>query len=78
MFGSTGELLVSLAGANPFMQQISPSLWTTPSQPVSVSLAIPFDLNLFGVDVYAQGALFTPSTTKVGLTNGMRITIGLN
>ena len=78
MYGTTAELLVSLAGGNPFMQQVSPVLWTGPSQPVPVAFAVPFDLNLFGVDLYAQGALFTPSTLKVGLTNGMRIAIGLD
>ena len=77
MFGTTGELLISLAAPNPIMQQIAPALWTTPGQPVTVDLPIPFDLNLYGVELYAQGALFSPSTSKIGLTNGMRITIGL-
>jgi hypothetical protein len=77
MFGSTGELLISLAAPNPIMQQIAPALWTTATQPVTVDLPIPLDTNLFGIDLYAQGALFSPSTSKIGLTNGMRITIGL-
>jgi uncharacterized membrane protein len=77
MFGPVADLLISVAAPNPILTQISPALWTTPTQPVTVNLAIPFDLNLFGVDLYAQGALFSPSTSKIGLTNGMRITIGL-
>jgi hypothetical protein len=77
MFGPVADLLISVAAPNPILTQVSPALWTTPTQPVTVNLAIPFDLNLFGVDLYAQGALFSPSTSKIGLTNGMRITIGL-
>jgi hypothetical protein len=78
MFGQFGELLISLAAPNPIMQQISPAVWTTAGQPVTVDFLVPFDLNLFGVEIYAQGALFAPSTYQIGLTNGMRIAIGLN
>ena len=77
MFGPTADLLISVAAPNPILTQISPALWTTPTQPVTVDLPIPLDLNLYGVDLFAQGALFSPSTSKIGLTNGMRITIGL-
>ena len=77
MFGQAAELLISLAAPNPIMQQVSAALWTTPGQPVTVDLPIPLDVNLYGIDLYAQGALFSPSTSKIGLTNGLRITIGL-
>ena len=78
MFGTFGELLISLAPPNPIMQQISPTIWTTPGNSVTVDFFVPFDTNLFGVELYAQGALFSPSTSRIGLTNGMRIAIGLN
>jgi uncharacterized membrane protein len=77
MFGPVADLLISVAAPNPILTQIAPALWTTPTQPVTVDLPIPLDTNLYGIDLYAQGALFSPSTSKIGLTNGMRITIGL-
>lgn len=74
MSGPAGELLLSVAPPNPFMSKIVHG-WSGPGSPMPVAIAIPDSLNLVGITVYAQGALYASS--YITLTNGLRLYIGL-
>jgi hypothetical protein len=69
-----GELLLDLAAPN---TSSFVGFWL--GNPSQFSLSIPLNLGLDGAQIYAQGALFDTSigaSNAIGLTQGMRLTIG--
>ena len=74
--GANGELLVDSAGPSLF---IPGTAWGGAGSPSTVSLAIPDDPVLVGVQAYAQGVIVDPIAAAgvfIGLADAVEITIG--
>jgi len=69
-----GELLISLVP----LATVAGAPWPGPGTPAPIAIAVPLQPSAIGLTVFAQGALVNPSDVgpKVGLTNGLMITIG--
>ena len=75
---SADELLISLAGPNPFVTLVGPA-WAGPGSPAPVALGFPDDIFLTGLAVYAQGLLVDPtfaSGVGLGLTEAVELRVG--
>ena len=71
-----GELLISVAPPAPAFSAGSKP-WNGTGDPATFLIPIPQNPALVGVDLYFQGALIdTANGNDVGLTNGLRATIG--
>lgn len=77
--GTPGEVVVDLAQPAVLLLGEAGGLWNG-SAPVAFGLAVPFDPNLLGTTLYAQGLLVDLTTPNpavpFGLGNGVRLTIG--
>ena len=76
--GAAGELLVGFTPPNPFLFAFG-SPWSGPGSAAPVSLAVPGDCTLVGVELFAQGALVDPTpgaSPAIGLTEGASLLIG--
>lgn len=74
--GAAGEFLLSLQSPDPFLT-LGPQSWGGSGNPASFNLDLPNNPNLVGIDLYAQGAVLDPGVANgIGVTNGLRITIG--
>ena len=78
--GANGELLISVLAPDPVAAQTGPP-WTGPGTPALLDTAVPEDLTLIGISVFAQGLLLDPTAgggtgVKFGLTEGLQIDIG--
>ncbi len=77
-FGDPGELLISVSGGDPFLQ-LGPKVYNggVAGPPAPFALAIPNTPSLVGGQLFLQGVLAFPTEDlRLGLTNGMRLTIG--
>ena len=70
--GSSGELLISVTGGQPFAT-LGPVAWGGGANPpAEFGVEVPLNAALIGATVYAQGALVTTATsTSIGVTNGL-------
>jgi hypothetical protein len=77
MSGPTGEILISVAAPNPIIVLPGPA-WAGAGNPAPITIPIPNQLPLVGVDIFAQAVLIDAfGTPTFGLTNGMLLDIGL-
>jgi hypothetical protein len=74
MSGPTGEILISVSAPDPFLYLYSHG-WAGAGNPLPVALAIPNILELVGVTLYAQGAIFAEA--RFALANGIELYLGL-
>ncbi len=76
--GAPGELLLNLATLIP--PPIGGAPWAGPGNPAPVFLPIPYDCNLLGAVVYAQGSMVDPTsaTLPIALADAAQLTIGGN
>lgn len=77
MSGGFGELLVSLAPPFPAVPLQFGTPWAGPGAPSTITVTIPGDPTLVGLDYFAQGVLLDSSGTgpRFGLTNGFDVNI---
>jgi hypothetical protein len=74
--GAAGELLVDSSSAGPLL---AGGVWAGAGNPVPFALTVPPDTSLYGVSLYAQGALVDPTPLAdpfLGLSTGIRLRIG--
>ncbi|MEE9126354.1 MAG: endonuclease/exonuclease/phosphatase family protein, partial [Planctomycetota bacterium] len=74
--GAAGELLI---GLSPPVLVVTGSPWSGPGIPALIGIAVPNDLALIGIDVFAQGLLFDASSAlgvTFGVTEGIRLSVG--
>ncbi len=75
--GANGELLLSVAGPNPFTV-VTGSFWAFPGSPARVSISVPQDASLAGLPLFAQGVLLSLSPSAavpLGLTEALALVI---
>jgi hypothetical protein len=73
-----GELLIAVDGFNPWLQ-LGPQGYAggVASAPATFNLPLPSDPIFAGIEIYTQGILAFPTEgLRIGLTNGLRLTIG--
>ena len=76
--GAAGELLLSLAPPNPILLLAGPP-WSGPGSPAPISVGIPNNVYLTGIDLYVQGILLDPTAAlgvDIGLTDALELQIG--
>ncbi len=73
-----GELLIAVDGFNPWLQ-LGPQGYAggVASSPATFNLPLPSDPIFAGIEIFTQGILAFPTEgLRIGLTNGLRLTIG--
>ena len=76
--GANGELLISIAPPDPALALTGP-VWTGAGNPAPISVNIPNDPGLIGMEAYGQGLILDPSVAfgvKFGLTEGVVFQVG--
>ncbi|HED64890.1 MAG TPA: hypothetical protein ENJ09_04965 [Planctomycetes bacterium] len=71
--GSSGDALIALAAP---LGRAWGSQWS-PGSPSIVTLAIPNQVSLIGLEGYLQGALLSTTQSRTGLTTGLFVKLGL-